>query len=1596
MPNFYQKSIFIHANLIALLYHQKLMIMIRFTYILILAFFSLVQSADVAGQCVIEGVEATAGDCLNGQFMITIDFEYDGVGNEGFNIQGNGTNYGNFGYGDVPVTIGPLDGDGITEYEFVVTDNQNGDCSDFDELGIVSCPGNGCEIYDFVADPGDCNADGTYQLWLNFNYQNAPNEHFDVFYAGNIIGTYNLSDLPIVIEHFQDNGEDFPEIKVCFNDTPDCCAETEFEAPNCNSSDCSISDLVVEAGDCNADGSYHLWLNFNYDNSPNEFFDVYYEGQSIGFFALADLPVVIEHFEDNGEPEQVINVCINDTPDCCAEAIFESPDCVPCSIWDLSASASDCEAGTFFVTLNFEHEGTNGDGFSVHGNGIDYGIYEYGALPITIGPLVGDSTTQYEFGVADAAYPDCSAAVELGLVDCDQTGDCGIFNAVAYPLECNDDSTYNVYVSFDVEFPGSNFFTVTYLGDTIVEHAAIANLPFVIENFEDNDSASQLMVICIDGSPNCCEEVEFETPVCPPPCDIWDLSVTASDCEAGMFFVTLTFEHENTGDDGFSVHGNGIDYGIYEYGALPLTIGPLVGDSTTQYEFAIADVSHPDCSVVVELGIVDCGQSGDCIIYDAVAHPIECHDDGTYDVAVNFGMEFPGSNFFTVSYFGDTIVEHAAIANLPYLIEHFVDNDSAAQALTICLDGSPDCCAEVEFEAPECPLPCNIWDLNVTASDCEAGMFYVTLNFEYENTGDQGFKVLGNGIFYGVFDYGELPLTLGPLVGDSTTQYEFAVKDVAHPDCHFAVEFGVVDCDQSGDCDIYEAVADPLECYSDGTYDVAIDFGVIFPGNNFFNVIYQGDVIVNHAPISNLPYIIEHFEDNGNSNPVLIICINDSQDCCAEVPFEAPDCPATDCHIYDVIAEAHDCNSDGQFLVDIAFEYQNTGSQGFTILGNGTNYGTFDYGEPFYTIGPLAGNGTIYEFIVKDIEFGDCHGFTTLGPVYCDTDCHIYDLVADLSDCDADGQFFVTLDFEYENVGNDGFKVHGNGNVYGVFNYDELPVTIGPFSGNGGELEFVVSDFNNPDCHDYIEIDAPDCNGSGDCHIYDLTANVHPCLPNGTFFVSLDFAHTGTSDYFKVMGNGVEYGVFSYADVPVSIGPLVGNGSTPYGFLVQDIHFPDCAEDVFVGPVDCGPTGDCNVFNVVADPGVCDDDGSYNLWVNFEFENASNNYFDLFHNGDLVDYFPLSSIPVVVPHIYENGDSIQTVTICINDSPGCCDSTTYATPDCNIGNLVWPGDANADNIVNNFDLLHLGVGYGTDGPPRVIQGIEWTGLDATDWGHVFLSNLNYKHADCNGDGIINAGDMGAIFLNYGESHDSITPAPLIGGIETDPPVYVDLPEADVLLNGLPFTAPIILGTEPLPVQNAYGIAFTLHFDPLVIDPASVSIQYDPSWLGVQNVNLLTFDHSQAAEGIIEVALVRTDGNSVSGFGEVAGFIGIIDNIAGKEAATIEITDVKAISENEKLIPLYRQAEIVDLVTGTKETEQHVIKVYPNPAGQYVIISHPDGLVIESVQLKDLNGKALNTKNMINNQLDISGLPAGVYTLHIRAGETNFVNRIVKL
>ena len=186
-----------------------------------------------------------------------------------------------------------------------------------------------CEIINFEVSEITCLTDSTYNLTINFDYKNPGNDFFEVYARENEpLGYFKLSDLPVTLENFKRSGKDFDFIKVCINDHPDCCLVKEFEAPVCTENNCKIWDLELTSGECISDSTYHLTLNFQYENAGNDFFNVYTrENKYIGNYRLSELPLTISNFKKSGKDFDYVKVCINDHPDCCMEAEIKSTNC---------------------------------------------------------------------------------------------------------------------------------------------------------------------------------------------------------------------------------------------------------------------------------------------------------------------------------------------------------------------------------------------------------------------------------------------------------------------------------------------------------------------------------------------------------------------------------------------------------------------------------------------------------------------------------------------------------------------------------------------------------------------------------------------------------------------------------------------------------------------------------------------------------------------------------------------------------------------------------------------------------------------------------------------------------------------------------------------------------------------------------------------------------------------------------------------------------------------------------------------------------------------------------------------------------------------
>lgn len=83
---------------------------------------------------------------------------------------------------------------------------------------------------------------------------------------------------------------------------------------------------------------------------------------------------------------------------------------------------------------------------------------------------------------------------------------------------------------------------------------------------------------------------------------------------------------------------------------------------------------------------------------------------------------------------------------------------------------------------------------------------------------------------------------------------------------------------------------------------------------------------------------------------------------------------------------------------------------------------------------------------------------------------------------------------------------------------------------------------------------------------------------------------------------------------------------------------------------------------------------------------------------------------------------------------------------------IWPGDADNNGMVDNTDILALGLGYGQTGPQRNNSTIFWNAQYCDQWNDSLPTGVNLKFTDCNGDGVIEVNDTLAISENYNLTH----------------------------------------------------------------------------------------------------------------------------------------------------------------------------------------------------------------------------------------------------
>ena len=343
---------------------------------------------------------------------------------------------------------------------------------------------------------------------------------------------------------------------------------------------------------------------------------------------------------------------------------------------------------------------------------------------------------------------------------------------------------------------------------------------------------------------------------------------------------------------------------------------------------------------------------------------------------------------------------------------------------------------------------------------------------------------------------------------------------------------------------------------------------------------------------------------------------------------------------------------------------------------------------------------------------------------------------------------------------------------------------------------------------------------------------------------------------------------------------------------------------------------------------------------------------------------------------------------------------------CGADSVVWPGDADANHVVDNTDLLTIGLAYDSTGPVRAVQGTVWQADQATNWNDsftVYAPAVNFKYADCNGDGIIDANDTMAIMTNFSLTHAKTGPmlTPWRNGI----PAIKAVVSPDTAYTGDTLTVTFVLGDTNTTVNNLYGLAFRYNFDPLVVDstfPTSMSI-LPTSWIGTPSQKI-SINKIFSTTGQIQAAVTRINHTGVSGHGAIAtaSFKITTDNISGKNYSYYtnkwSITDVIAIDQYGDPIPLNAGADsstVGFIPTGIHEVTTETLHIQPNPAHDRVLISA--GNIIREITLSNIMGQQVMDNNNANSRsvsIDVSELESGVYVVQVKTNKGTGIAKLV--
>ena len=307
--------------------------------------------------------------------------------------------------------------------------------------------------------------------------------------------------------------------------------------------------------------------------------------------------------------------------------------------------------------------------------------------------------------------------------------------------------------------------------------------------------------------------------------------------------------------------------------------------------------------------------------------------------------------------------------------------------------------------------------------------------------------------------------------------------------------------------------------------------------------------------------------------------------------------------------------------------------------------------------------------------------------------------------------------------------------------------------------------------------------------------------------------------------------------------------------------------------------------------------------------------------------------------------------------------------------------------------------------------ILWAPNFSADWSDD-INAVNFKHADCDGDGHISEADLQAIYENY--LPDFSPPSVPNPGA---PPVYLEFDTTEIVISEnspdlINFTAGIYIGTDDLNVADLHSMAFYLNYPLSLTGTQGVNITYEEDAFFGPSANVLEVKRDLADHdtGRFDMAWSRKNNGGQTGFGRVAtvNFIISSDIIMGRSRPEtpftisldgVVLTDVNGDTldydlPESSVLPIYDQT-----VSSQKEEEASsaLLRTFPNPAQSVVYLQFAPDWRADRIELFDQQGRRVLQRRYdgsASGELDVSALSPGLYMLRAWSRAEQLTKRIV--